>query len=123
MKSDEGPPVLAGFSFLSVRSRKLCDLVLRIEMLRLPAQLALRLGAAQTLIARMASRPFAEFGGDRVRRNDFRLKRSRTKTLCEGACDLADRKCLDRRADIASARRRAPPPTGIAICEVGAMHQ
>ena len=59
-------------------------------MLRLPAEFALRLCAAQLLIHRVASRPIAELGGGRFRRNHLRFLMPRTER------DAADGKSFNR---------------------------
>jgi hypothetical protein len=54
-------------------SRQRRDVASRVEMPWQPAELTPCLGAAQPLVARIAPRPIAEFGRDRVSGDDVRL--------------------------------------------------
>ena len=72
-KFDEGPLCQRAFRFSQVAasfvlrtSRKLRDFTLGIEVLRLPAEFAPRLGAAQPLIERVAAGPVAQLDRDRI---------------------------------------------------------
>jgi hypothetical protein len=73
---------------IQAKSRDLAD---RIEMLRPPAEVVLRLRATEPLIQRISPRPFAELGCNRVCRNNFRFLISRSEAPGEGSCDFADR--------------------------------
>ena len=48
------------------------DFIFRVQMFRLPAELPLRLGAAESLIERIAAGPVAELGRDRIGRDEQR---------------------------------------------------
>src|ERR1700694_5796889 len=92
-------------------------------MFRRPAEIALGLDAAEPLVERITPGPFPEFVCYRIDRVDARLLRSRAEALCEGACDAANGKSLDRRADIARARRSMHKRQRIEASEVFAVHQ
>ena len=122
MKSDEGPPFGGLFVLGHACLRKRCDLALRIEMRWLPAEFAPRLGAAQALIPRTASRPFAEFGRDRVRGNDFRLVVA-SEASCKGAGDAGRPKIPRSPRRYSSSCRRLLQRKRIEVREVVAMHE
>src|SRR5437868_3527724 len=100
-----------------------CDLAERIEMSRLPAELAPGLLAGQALVERIAARPLTELCRNGIGRNDFRIVARRGEALCKGARDAADGERFDRGADIALAPRCPLQRKRIERGKVVAMHQ
>src|ERR1700682_4275505 len=88
-----------------------------------PAEIALCFLAAQALVERVASRPFAEFSRDRVGRDDQRRLAPCSEAPCEGARDAADGKPFDCGTDIAGSRWGAFERQRVEIREILAVHQ
>ncbi len=91
-------------------------------MFRAPAEIGLRLRAAQPLVERIAPRPFAEFGRYRCCGDDLQTLMLCTKATDEGPRDTTDGEPIDRRADIARSRRSALERQCIKLREVFAMY-
>ena len=68
-------------------------------MFRAPAEMGLRLRAAQPLVECVAFCPIADFGRYRPGGDDLRLLMLGTKALGKSPRDAADGEPVDRRAD------------------------
>src|SRR5258708_25330525 len=75
------------------------------DALPISAEFPPRLGAAQPLVERIAPRPFAEFGRDRIGRDDLRLPISGAEALREGLCA---RPAAERRSEEHTSELQSP---------------
>src|SRR4051812_27780621 len=99
------------------------DFAFRIEVPGHPAELASRLVAAEPLVHRTTSGPFAEFGRGRVLGYDLGRLIPSAKPPRKGARDATDRKAVDRSTDIALTGGAALQRQRVEIGEVLAMYQ
>src|SRR5690348_5765358 len=89
----------------------------------LPAEVSPCLGAAEALIARIASCPIAEFAGDLISRNDQRRLPRHAEALCKGAGDEADLNPINRCADVARSAGGAIECERIELRKIVAVYQ